>query len=380
MARYSIEGQILTDMADAIRDKRNYGFEVVQTVISSTPGANPGSEVYHDGSYEKDKKYYETITIPEAERLNVVLKYTTSFDLRAVIYIYPGWDGVGDVPKDVEIYLEYGNNKEYQNVFENINTLTICFRAPENEGYTRYGYYATIDGEVLIRIKPEEMAEEIRNITVGGSDLAEAIVNRTLTEYSNSELLKLNDYVFYGCQSLTSIDCPNLKTIGNYALTKTALTQIDFPLVTSVGEYAFEAISTSKGTLTSVNLPAATSVGAYAFRYQILESITLPSLTTIGGYRVFELCKSLVRADFGPLKAVNNYCFNSCSLFETLILRNTTMTTLSNTNALTGTKIASGTGYIYVPSALLDSYKAATNWTTYADQFRAIEDYPDICG
>lgn len=38
------------------------------------------------------------------------------------------------------------------------------------------------------------------------------------------------------------------------------------------------------------------------------------------------------------------------------------------------------TGYIYVPRALVDSYKAATNWSTYADQIRAIEDYPDICG
>lgn len=39
------------------------------------------------------------------------------------------------------------------------------------------------------------------------------------------------------------------------------------------------------------------------------------------------------------------------------------------------TPIGSGTGYIYVPRTLVDSYKAATNWSTYADQFRALEDY-----
>ena len=44
------------------------------------------------------------------------------------------------------------------------------------------------------------------------------------------------------------------------------------------------------------------------------------------------------------------------------------------------TVIASGTGYVYVPSALVNSYKSATNWSTYADQIRAIEDYPDITG
>ena len=31
--------------------------------------------------------------------------------------------------------------------------------------------------------------------------------------------------------------------------------------------------------------------------------------------------------------------------------------------------------YIYVPSALIDSYKAATNWTTFSTQFRALENY-----
>ena len=58
-----------------------------------------------------------------------------------------------------------------------------------------------------------------------------------------------------------------------------------------------------------------------------------------------------------------------------LILRSETMATLAGTNALSSTPIASGTGYIYVPSALIEDYKVATNWSTYADQFRALEDY-----
>lgn len=45
-----------------------------------------------------------------------------------------------------------------------------------------------------------------------------------------------------------------------------------------------------------------------------------------------------------------------------------------------GTAIASATGYIYVPQSLVDQYKAATNWATYANQIRAIEDYPEITG
>jgi hypothetical protein len=40
--------------------------------------------------------------------------------------------------------------------------------------------------------------------------------------------------------------------------------------------------------------------------------------------------------------------------------------------------IEDGTGYIYVPSALVETYKTASNWVTYAAQIRAIEDYPEI--
>ena len=50
------------------------------------------------------------------------------------------------------------------------------------------------------------------------------------------------------------------------------------------------------------------------------------------------------------------------------------MTALGS-NVFKNTPIASGTGYIYVPRALVDSYKVATNWATYAAQFRALEDY-----
>lgn len=37
-------------------------------------------------------------------------------------------------------------------------------------------------------------------------------------------------------------------------------------------------------------------------------------------------------------------------------------------------------GYIYVPEKIKYYYTTATNWTTYASNIRAIEDYPEICG
>jgi hypothetical protein len=64
----------------------------------------------------------------------------------------------------------------------------------------------------------------------------------------------------------------------------------------------------------------------------------------------------------------------------TVILRVNKVCTLANVSAFNNTPIKNGSGYVYVPSALVDSYKAASNWSTYAAQIRAIEDYPEICG
>ncbi|MGN0990220.1 MAG: leucine-rich repeat protein, partial [Candidatus Ventricola sp.] len=122
-----------------------------------------------------------------------------------------------------------------------------------------------------------------------------------------------------------------------------------------IGSSAFQSCS----ALTSISLPEATSIGNYAFQScSALTSISLPVATSIG-----------------------SNAFYSCSKLEALILSNAdAVCKLDSTNVFNYTLIASGTGYIYVPSALVDSYKNATNWSTYANQFRAIEDYPEICG
>ena len=72
------------------------------------------------------------------------------------------------------------------------------------------------------------------------------------------------------------------------------------------------------------------------------------------------------------MSTVGASAFYGCTALASLTLRNTEVVTLAGATAFTNTPIASGTGYIYVPSDLVDSYKAATNWSTYADQIIAI--------
>lgn len=161
------------------------------------------------------------------------------------------------------------------------------------------------------------------------------------------------------------------------ALLGNTMTELDNSIVTSLRTRACQGAT----KLVTVNLPLVTSLGSYAF-YQCsgLETVKLPKLTSVST-QVFYSCTKLQHADCGQLSAMPAQTFNACSALTELILRkSTSICTLSNVNAINNSPIGKGTGYIYVPSALVDSYKTATNWSTFANQFRAIEDYPEICG
>lgn len=103
-----------------------------------------------------------------------------------------------------------------------------------------------------------------------------------------------------------------------------------------------------------------------------LTKVRFESVTRIND-RAFQSCSALTTADFPAATYIGLWSLGQTAL-TTLILRSQTVATLY-TNGIGLTPIASSTGYIYVPRALVDSYKAATNWSTYANQFRALEDY-----
>lgn len=123
-----------------------------------------------------------------------------------------------------------------------------------------------------------------------------------------------------------------------------------------------------------------TSVRNYAFGdHQNIVSILLPNVTTLGTY-AFRNCISLESADFSSLSLIGTAAFFRCLALKTLIIRTNTLCNLETEAAFASTPMYNNAGYIYVPSALVDEYKQATNWTTFADRIRAIEDYPEITG
>ena len=111
-----------------------------------------------------------------------------------------------------------------------------------------------------------------------------------------------------------------------------------------------------------------------------LTSVVLPAVSTMDGNSMIG-CSALTKADFSNLKTIRYSTFYNNKKLIALIIRRHAVTTLDNTtNVFKNTPIESGTGYIYVPSDMVSNYKTATNWSKYANQIRAIEDYPDITG
>lgn len=132
-------------------------------------------------------------------------------------------------------------------------------------------------------------------------------------------------------------------------------------------------------TITEYEDNIISKIGHYAFyKCTALTTVKSPSCESIGDY-AFYGCTSLKKVDLEACSAIY-MSFQECIALEALILRKSDgVCSLTAPSAFSNTPIVSGTGYIYVPSALVDSYKSATYWSDHANQIRAIEDYPEVC-
>jgi hypothetical protein len=272
--------------------------------------------------------------------------------------------------------------------------------ALEIEEYKRWRekYYGTIDppyeggGEIEAltvsengTYTPPEGVDGYAPVTVNvvppASDI-DALIDGSLTEItSNVESVREN--AFKSCSQLTSANFPNVITIGKTAFQDCdALKTINCPNATSFGTSAFLNCT----ALTSANCPNVRSIEQCFMNCKSLLEITLPYVTKLN-FQEFYNCYKLTKADFKSLTSILASAFYYCASLTTLMLRGETVCNLANISAFERCYHLHGTvnstynpdglkdGYIYVPRALIEDYKVATNWVTFADQFRALEDY-----
>ena len=272
------------------------------------------------------------------------------------------------------IYIDQINPTEYKNIIEiqsRYPSLVVIYKTlvPYKVSFCNY------DGTVLQVVDVD---------TYGGSAeyTGETPVRPNTNEFEDWEFIDWNPEptnVVYDVECIAQFK--NNASMARALVMRGISGEYANGRVTSVGDYAF----CGADKLTSVSLPYVTVIGAFAFQgCTNLVDIHLPSLTTISGYYAFEHCTNLRKIDIHEaVTNIPNAAFMTCYELEAVIIRNkTSVCALQHGSAFSNSCISREreAGYIYVPRALVDSYKTATNWSEYADKIRAIEDYPEICG
>lgn len=123
------------------------------------------------------------------------------------------------------------------------------------------------------------------------------------------------------------------------------------------------------------------SMCAYCY---YLESIDVSGLdvSEVSNFnRVFMHCEALISLDLSAWDTrslqVSEYIFAYTKSLTTLIINNSArMFTLTNANALEGSAIAAGTGFVYVPASMVATYKADAVWGQYASQIKSMSELP----
>ena len=191
--------------------------------------------------------------------------------------------------------------------------------------------YAFTNCSSLQEFKGKFASEDGRCLIVDGV-LNSFALGCGATEYTiPNSVTTIEDYAFWGCETLTSITIPDS--------------------VTAIGESAFFDCD----SLTSVNIPdSVTAIGESAFLgCNRLTSVTIGNNVTSIGEFAFDSCSRLTsvycKAITPPALALNYY--GDCEAFD---------------NNASDRKI-------YVPMESVEAYKSASGWSDYADDIVGYE-------
>lgn len=321
MAEYIIQGETLTAIADAVRGKTGSTDAMSpMQMATAIDGISTGSEEEWIG----DGNTHLWISLQEGRTspmLGVCPKGTVTVD----------WgDGTEpDVLTGTSEYIsgvKWTPRHEYASPGDYIITLTV------NNGYIGLsGRTTTQEGAYILRYSD---TDDVRNI----------FYRKSLRKVELGNSVKFTGSSFYGCDSMETIKIPEDATnIGEYAFQECyGLKTINFPdNISQISHYAFHGCK----SLENIKLPSSINkINNYSFcRCEKLTAVYLPGGTLSIGQNAFANALGMKFYDFTTHTAVP---------------------TLTNTNAFTGIPEDCE---IRVPAALAEEWKAATNWSTYAD-------------
>jgi len=259
------------------------------------------------------------------------------------------------------------------------------------------------DNDLVVKTKIDTVEEVIKEIEVPiPAENVDKVLDHSVTEITTNAT-EIGMYALAYCDKLTSIKGDNVKVLKRNALYYCeSLTHIDFPNLQELQPNSLYECPLQK----IMTFPELIILDDANFQYSVTEIVIAPKLTTVKGrnfYRskvkdfnapLIEVLPDyfmqeafrMVKAIFPNCAKVGNYAFSSCGA-SLIDLGKPTQIGSNAFNSVNGDvyirtpticKMAGATtnfkGRFLVPSELVDQYKVADNWSTWADQIFAIEE------
>ncbi len=243
--------------------------------------------------------------------------------------------------------------------------------------------------------KPRQMGPAIRSITTFSTGLDAGVkefVERTLEGEVVVDCDYFGIYSFAEMNDMTAITAPNATSVKEYAFYScNGLCSVNMPNVTLVDSNAFLKC----WSLYSVNMPSLTEIRGNGFSEINAEVLTFPAIKTLRSYAISDN-SNLAKIDLGSnLTNLESECIENCPNLTAIIIRNPVVLPKVieqgyppfNLDQFFKGYEGEKPGYIYVPAAMIEKYESFEYtydsygydyWDYYT--FRAIEDYPEICG
>ena len=134
------------------------------------------------------------------------------------------------------------------------------------------------------------------------------------------------------------------------------------------------ALSFSNGLVSGTTKAIASDFTSYlSVTASDITNVLLPECKYLYAL-TFQSCTSLNQVNLPVCSYIGDGAFLNCNLFSSITIGYSGVCSLGGSNAFSATPIASGTGSIYVPASLVDTYKTATNWSYFSTQIFPISE------
>lgn len=239
-----------------------------------------------------------------------------------------------------------------------IDDLNKYLNACKNVTTTRYMFgYCDMTSLNLTNLNTNSVTN-MRNMF----SYCQKLSSLNISNFNTSNVTSMNG-MFTNCWLLESLNLSNFNTsnvedMGNMFSTCRVLTTLDLSgFVTTKVTSMYQMFN-----------------GCYELATLNMSNFNTSNVTNMT--YMFSYCYALTTLDlssFDTTKANTNYMFNNSGI-EKLIINRQDVFKMTNINMFNNTPISNGTGYVYVPDNMVETYKSATNWSNYADQIKPMSE------